>query len=704
MKCVMARFTLQFAACVLLAHAGTIRVAAQDRQIDATPGVVPTVHEIINLLDRGRGWTNAFSMRMHFDLISDARTGLIAVLVSVPWPAGAYALPLQTPGDRADSLREASERLSRIHVENHLAISSYLRDSARIPDDELRRIEAQSARWLAQLRREINAGGGILPAREGTVEPSAVAVEVSRMSTAAEMQVFASLLSLRSGNSARAGDGLLTASKLMSGLGQTQSAYASGGAQGVARLIAGALKEPAMIAGCPPGQLVLLKERFGALPAVDPFGRLDAFRSEGREWMEWASACRADPEGAELLDRFGEFVQPALKGMTALTDGEFALASQRAEAFFDRVGEAVAAESPHEARAMLEQLRDEARTGMWGEFAVLMTDPRSFPDLADMRLRIDESEALVKGVIESLDEAIKANPGENAAVFYLEAAAIATEAENQGMPLSVSRETNYARDVRRLMQAGSECSWCDFSSAKDAAASIVPAYAPGLMLCIEFIADSLEKCPDDRPEERQVLALLAVRASRHLADDATLASAALSVRLLQIAVRGFGSLDQTTSGVEFAAVFREALNSVNRLDPFGWNRSVEALRMAFRTQWARRANVSPLIEWTTIGRFAHQSDPVIAWLGLLAIMLDADKAASLERLAALNVGEVELVTLQELLEEAVALIDRNDQEALSQLTWPAFDLLFASRSVRHETWMSADKIKKQMLDCQLLPE
>lgn len=253
--------------------------------------------------------------------------GLIAVLVSVPWPAGAYALPLQTPGDRADSLREASERLSRIHVENHLAIGSYVRDSARMPDDELRRIEAQSARWLAQPRRE-------------------------------------------------------------------------------------------------------------------------------------------------------------------------------------------------------------ARSGMWGEFAALMTAPGSFPDLADMRLRIDESEALVKGVIESLDEAIKANPGENAAVFYLEAAAIATEAANQGVPLSIARESNYAVDVRRLMQAGSACSWCDFSTAKDAGASIAPAYAPGLSLCIEYIADSMERRLDDRPEVQRALALLAVRASRHLADDATLASAALSMRLL----------------------------------------------------------------------------------------------------------------------------------------------------------------------------
>lgn len=108
-------------------------------------------------------------------------------------------------------------------------------------------------------------------------------------------------------------------------------------------------------------------------------------------------------------------------------------------------------------------------------------------------------------------------------------------------------------------------------------------------------------------------------------------------------------------------MFGEALQAINPLDPFGWNRSVEALRMAFRTRWARRTNVSPLIEWTTIGRFVHQSDPVTAWLGLLAVLLDTDKAASLERLAALNVGEVELVTLQELLEEAVAMIRKHSR-------------------------------------------
>lgn len=110
------------------------------------------------------------------------------------------------------------------------------------------------------------------------------------------------------------------------------------------------------------------------------------------------------------------------------------------------------------------------------------------------------------------------------------------------------------------------------------------------------------------------------------------------------------------------------------------------------------------IEWRRIGKFVHQSEPTIAWLGLLSIMPDTDKAAVLDRIAAFKVGEIQQVALQELLEEAVALIDCNDQEALSRLTWPEFDLLFVRRSDRHETWMSADKINKQMLDGQLLPE
>lgn len=343
------------------------------------------------------------------------------------------------------------------------------------------------------------------------------------------------------------------------------------------------------------------------LNAQDPFDVVGGIEKEGEMLVEWARQKYAETEDrAGFVEDIGLNVSlsAVVAGMTLVDEAQFENAIGGAALVTARAAEMFRLDDPDEARFELQQIGIEVQRGDHGVIAMVVVPAYMglYERMNDVRERIAQRRAMLEAIV-----AGRVEPADltNAAVWYLRAIdqlqaiqparrerirAVATD-PSEPIDDGAAQTLKEAASIVETLRQASQMDRCDFSIARNGP-SAIPGYPGGMREAVRLLhADAVRLFGANKTGAALDRLAICYRMAGHLARDRVIASSLVSqatstateelVRL---------SADRTTRTGASLAALHQALGTLSRWDPFGFDASLARAREELRKWLSRRAS------------------------------------------------------------------------------------------------------------------